>query len=240
MINNIRALGTFLRDYHRSVGDGSLPDGLVRPDLPRPLRKIYLNFGSWTKPWSPLAAQDYLLPADKLVDEDGYICFLRENQGVWHCWCRPGDDAVYCDAESGRGVKNAQQIHESIDHFLITFCLQEAVMSSPEIVYLHDFSPPEGVVVAAGQELLIGGRYVYPSSPLDFYFAPHRRLLAMRTPLKDLWIAGYEAGLLDCVKNEIEAMQIQPRPPLGLGVSGEMYVGNSLEPKKSKRDKKDS
>ena len=231
MIDSLQPLVTFLRGYHHKVGDGSLSDDLVPRDLPHPLRQIYLKFGKWTKPWSPLAAQNYLLPVEELVEEDGYICFLRENQNCWECWCRLGDDGVYCDSESGRGRKNAEQVHELIEQFLISHCLLEAVMSSPEIVYLHDFKPPNEVIPVSWQELYMRGRFVDALSPLDFYFAPDPGLMAMRTPLQDFWLATYERGLNAMLNEDIEAMQVSPRP------SGPYtYVGNSREPKKPEPD----
>jgi hypothetical protein len=228
MIAGVRALVKFLRDYHNQVDNGSLPEEVVPHSLPRPLRKVYLNFGKWTKPWSPLAAQNHLLPVDELIEGDGYLCFLRENQNCWTCWCRPGEDIVYCDSfETGRGCENAVQIHESIEKFLITHCLHEAVLSSPELVYLPDFKPPVEVVPLAWKELYMAGRFVYPSSPLDFWFAPRPGLLAMQTPLKDLWLASYQPDLLGMLSEGVEAMQISPRP------SGPItYVGNAREPKK--------
>jgi hypothetical protein len=233
MIAGIRALVKFLRDYHHEVGDGSLSEDVVPRNLPRPLRQVYSNFGKWTKPWSPLAAQNHLLPVEELVEEDGYFCFLRENQNCWTCWCRPREESVYCDSyETGRGLKNAAQIHESIEQFLITHCLHEAVMSSPELVCLHDFKPPEEVVLLSWQELYMAGRFVYPSSPLDFWFAPRPGLLAMKTPLEDLWLATYEPNLMGMLSNGTDAMQISPRPS---GPS--TYIGNAREPKKLEPDK---
>jgi hypothetical protein len=228
MIADIRAVIRFLRKYHHRVGDGSLPEDVVPRNLPRPLRQVYLNFGRWTMPWSPLAAQNYLLPVDKLIEEGGSICFLRENQNCWTCWCRPGDQAVYCDSyETGRGPKCAEEIHESIEQFLITHCLLEAVMSSPQLVCLHDFKPPEQVVPLSWEEFYMGGRFVYPSRPLDFWFAARPGMLAMRTQLEDLWVATYELDLMSKLSEGTEAMQISPRP------SGPItYIGNAREPKK--------
>ena len=107
---------------------------------------------------------------------------------------------------TGRSLENAAQIHESIEQFVITHCLLEAVMSSPELVYLHEFKLRQEVVPLSWQELYMGGRFVCPSSPLDFWFASGPGLLAMKTPLEDLWVATYERDLKGMLSDGIDAM----------------------------------
>ena len=105
-------------------------------------------------------------------------------------------------------------------------------MSSPELIYFDEFKPPEEVIPGPWQELYRDGQFVYPSSPLDFWFTPRPCLLAMRTPLEDLWVATYEPGLIGTLTEGIEAMQISPRP------SGPVtFVGNAKEPKKVEPEK---
>lgn len=70
------------------------------------------------------------------------IEFAWENQGNWSARCLAGqaDSPVYTNAGDGGGSSAFEVVRDSLNAFLITLCLQEAVMSAP-VLYAIDGPP---------------------------------------------------------------------------------------------------
>lgn len=180
MIASVRDLIAFLKDFHREwLADQSLDPALIPADLPSGLAMIYRELGAlialeeakendWRPPFS---AQDCLLPVEKLERIDGMVEFAWENQGNWSCRCplAPGDPPVYSDAADlwQEDQQGFVEVCGSLDHFLTTLCLQEAVMGSRHLYSLSGALPPDGM--ACLEPLWLGGQYVFEEPTHDFF-----------------------------------------------------------------------
>lgn len=109
-------------------GDG-LPPGLAT--IYRELPELFDDghFGS----------QDSLCGPNRLRHADGMVTFAWENQGNWSCRFPYGEDdpPVYSDAADvwQSPARGFQKVCDSLNHFLVTMCLQEIVMSAPFLAY---------------------------------------------------------------------------------------------------------
>jgi hypothetical protein len=178
-----------LRRFHRHwLDDPSLDPSLIPADLPDGLAIIYRELGALVEikqgpsnGWrAPFASQDALMPLSHLKRVDGMVEFAWENQGNWSARCPVGqpDPPVYSNAaesweEERRGFV---VVCESLNHFLTTLCLQEAVMSCRHLVTLYTDQPPDRVLTTPLRPLWLSGRYVYgDQGPQYGFFAPPDR-----------------------------------------------------------------
>jgi hypothetical protein len=192
MIKSIVELVAFLKRFHSQwLGAISLNPTLVPADLPEGLAIIYRELGALVEiqlgpdgDWrAPFATQDALTPVNRLKRVDGMVEFAWENQGNWSARCPVGqpDPPVYSNAADS--WSDAQRgfvvVCESLNHFLITLCLQEAVMSCRNLIDLNTELPPDRAL-AVPLEPLWGNGYYVAGEPDHHYFAsPERDVLVM-------------------------------------------------------------
>jgi hypothetical protein len=119
--------------------------------------------------------------------------FAWENQGNWSCRCalNESDPPVYSDAaeiwdENSSGFKIVCQ---SLNHFLITLCLQEAVMSCQYLVVIDGDSLGE-VLTTEPSPLWLKGYYVYGEPTYNFYELHEEEVLIM--DYAGIWIGCQE------------------------------------------------
>lgn len=186
-LRTIDDLVAFLRRFHRDRARGidpRLPAANVPTDLPRPLAILYRELGALIaqQPGDhedcPFAAQDHLVPVDRLRRIDGMIEFAWENQGNWSCRCLPGgnDSPVYCDNDyEGVNARAHVEVCSSLEPFLITLCLQEAVFSGLNV------SEPDAMPAADElRPLWLQGPSVDGAATHDFYVSQDENVLVMR------------------------------------------------------------
>ncbi len=171
MISNIEDLIEYLRVFHRLwLDDPRLDPAAISDDLPHGLARLYHELGSLVEldpeqyeSRIPFATQDGLVEVGRLKRVDNMVEFAWENQGNWSCRFPLGEDdpPVYSDAldvwqEPARGF---QKICDSLNHFLVTLCLQEAVFSCPNLITSDASSVPEALNVVPAP-IWLGGHYV--------------------------------------------------------------------------------
>lgn len=207
MISTIADLVTFLRRFHRHwLDEPALDPALIPPDLPPPLAEIYRELGALIaidppEPRgdgrTPFAAQDGLMPLSRLRRIDGMIEFAWENQGNWSARCRPGlpDPPVYSDAADiwespPRGHVIAC---DSLAHFLLTLCLQEAVMSCRHLTALDTDRHPADVFTVRTEPVWLDGWLVNGDEDRrSFFVSPEHDVLVMdwRQVSAGLWVGS--------------------------------------------------
>jgi hypothetical protein len=220
MIASIADLIAFLKRFHRHwLDDPSLDPALLPPNLPPGLAAIYRELGALIEieqgpdnDWrAPFAAQDALMPVGQFKWVEGMVEFAWENQGNWSARCPVGlpDPPVYSNAadvweEVRRGFAI---VCESLNHFLTTLCLQEAVMGSRNLVALHTDRPPDQVLSVPLRPLWLNGYYVAGKPDHLFFVSLKQDVLVMDwagvwvgSPIKkvaDLAAPGVKVQMLD-------------------------------------------
>lgn len=110
------------------------------------------------------------------------IEFAWENQGNWSARCLAGqaDSPVYTNAGDGGGSSAFEVVRDSLNAFLITLCLQEAVMSAP-VLYAIDGprSPGSDTFRSTLQSLWLQGPCAVRDCRVDFFHLPERDLIVM-------------------------------------------------------------
>ena len=151
---------------------------------------------------TPFAAQDALVPLSQLKRVDGgMIEFAWENQGNWSCRCPPGpgDPPVYSNALDvwKSPSMGFQKVCDSLDHFLITLSLQEAVMSAPCLLTL-DTSTFDDALTIRPEPLWLNGWFVGGEPTHSFYAVPGHDLLLMH--YAGYWVGSHAEQPLELVK----------------------------------------
>jgi uncharacterized protein (TIGR02996 family) len=183
-ITGIEDLVYYLRHFHRHwMESPGLEPASIPDDLPPGLALIYQELGglvAMTDPSrNPFGTQDYLCGLTELRLIDGMTEFAGENQGNWTCRYPPGqeDPPVYSNAadvwESPR--KGYLKVCDSLNHFLITLCLHEAVFSARCLWTVDDQSVP----LPACRSLWMHRQYVYPDQDHSFVDLPGQDVLVM-------------------------------------------------------------
>ena len=187
MITSITDLVAFLKHFHRHwLDDPSLDPALVPADLPPGLATIYRELGALVEidqnP-SPFATQDGLVAVSRLRRVDGMVEFAWENQGNWSARCLVGepDPPVYSNAadswnSSRRGFV---VVCDSLNHFLTTLCLQEAVMGCRNLTDLDGDRPADQVLTIPLRPLWLDGYYVTSEPDHQFYVSADQDVLVM-------------------------------------------------------------
>ena len=210
MISNIDDLASFLHEFHAPWGE-HLPSPDIPDGLPHALALLYTEFGSLIDmdPHAhrmPFSTQDGLMPANGLKYIDGMCEFAWENQGNWSCRFPTGSDdpPVYSnsrDVWEEDPPKGFVQVCDSLEHFLITLCLQEAVMSCPKLIAC-DSHNIGGAFKADPVPLWLHGIYVNGDPSHDFYTYKDSRMLIMQYGTN--WIGSHsddiESQFMDGVK----------------------------------------
>ena len=119
------------------------PDAaLASRPLPYPLRRLYQFAGRWPSRHDVhrrynanlFCVQDALRDFSRLqLTDDGKLVFIDENQGVWTNATLPdGDDPPVWveDVLKQYGTDRWGLVTDSLSRFLVSFCLQEALLGS--------------------------------------------------------------------------------------------------------------
>jgi hypothetical protein len=200
MIESIEDLIVFLKHFHRNLlADPSLPPEMIPDDLPDGLAKIYRELGGLVdlidEDPAPFATQDALMPISRLNRIDGTIEFSHENQGNWsvRCLSNQKDPQVYSNAADvwEDEQKGFVVICESLNHFLITLCLQEAVIGSVNYANTWTDCVLEKRIAAKDfQPLWLNGYYVFNEPTHNFYISQDRDILIMDRQGEGIWIGS--------------------------------------------------
>ncbi|GAA4433984.1 hypothetical protein GCM10023155_30680 [Bremerella cremea] len=197
MISNIEDLVAFLHEFHAPWGEHR-PSPDIPDNLPRALTILYAEFGNLIDmdphdPRIPFATQDGLMPANRLQYIDGMCEFAWENQGNWSCrFPIDGDDPpVFSNSrdvwEEGP-PKGFVQACDSLEHFLITLCLQEAVMSCPKLIACNG-QDVGSIFRSPPIPLWMDGIYVDGEPSHDFYMYEGSKMLIMNCGT--VWVGSH-------------------------------------------------
>jgi uncharacterized protein (TIGR02996 family) len=215
-ITAIEDLVYYLREFHKSWSDSPGLDPASLPvDLPYGLALVYRELGALTELKgyrTPFNAQDCLLSPQRIQRVGDMLEFAWENQGVWSCRfpadTKLADPPVYSnslDVWSGT-TGGFQRICDSLNHFLTTFCLQEAVMSAPRLLAFDNVSQPREVIDAMCRPLWLAGQYVAGEPSHNFFDVPGQDLLVME--YAGLWLGSHSDAALRLVRNGVHYNRI--------------------------------
>jgi hypothetical protein len=219
VIVSVSDLVSFLKFFHRPLlDDPALDPALIPADLPHGLATIYRELGALIELEqgpdndlrAPFAAQDALLPVGRLKRIDGMVEFAWENQGNWSARCPLGqpDPPVYSNAaDVWHTVRRGfVEVCDSLNHFLTTLCLQEAVMGSRRLVSLETDLPPDRVLTIPLQPLWLDGRYVAGEPDHQFFASRERDVLIMHWA--GVWVGTPTNEVTDLVAPGVEVHRI--------------------------------
>jgi hypothetical protein len=210
VITSIADLVAFLKRVHRHwLDDPSLDSGLIPADLPPGLATIYRELGALVEikqgprnHWrAPFATQDALLPISRLKRVKGMVEFAWENQGNWSARCPVGqqDPPVYSNAaDSWDEVRRGfVVVCQSLNHFLTTLCLQEAVMGCRYLAAVGTNQPTDQILTVPLRPLWLDGCYVANEPDHQFFASLDGDTLVM--DWAGLWVGSpvhHVAGLV--------------------------------------------
>jgi hypothetical protein len=106
------------------------------------------------------------------------IRFVCENQGVWSCFVSPWEDDpdVFSDIRGGKPAPIGCRLSE----FLITFCLQETVMSGVTKLAVIIEGDEDRYLKIASVPVWLGGKWVDGNAYHEFHADPGAELLCMK------------------------------------------------------------
>lgn len=221
MIRSIEDLINYLRNFHKWwVDSPGIDPRLIPSDLPYGLALIYRELGQLIdlKPGAAngnsnlFGTQDYLFGLDRLERHGEMIEFCMENQGNWTCRCQAGqvDPAVYSDVDRHE-ADVYEVICSSLNHFLITLCLQEAVFSAP---FLCNFNTPLSGALNSGVSLApvwLKGKYVWNKPTHNFFEIPGEDILIMGNgPGRGFSLASHTDSVLQFFKGSAQSSHLWP------------------------------
>jgi hypothetical protein len=212
MIKSIDDLIVLLKYFRRNLlPDSSLPPEGIPAYLPEGLTKIHREFGRLCGVEHPnsFGLQDKLAHVSQLQQIDGMVKFCWENQAVWsaRCLINQKDPPVYSDhSDYGNGWNiegDFVVVCESLNHFLITFCLQEAVFGSRNFARVDNADNILETIVDREnfKPLWLDGKYVYSDWLSDFYISEDRDILIWN----DGWVGSQTRPLMDIFDPNIDA-----------------------------------
>jgi hypothetical protein len=220
MIASAVDLVAFLKRFHRRwLDDPTLDPALIPADLPRALALIYRELGALVEiepgpdnDWrAPFAKQDALMPVSRLQRVDGMVEFAWENQGNWSARCPVGepDPSVYSNAADvwSPVQRGFVVVCRSLDHFLTTLCLQEAVLSCPSAGALHTDRPPGEALAVPLRPLWLNGHYVAGKADHDFFASADENTLVMRWA--GLWVGSLTHEVAELVTPGVDVQVLQ-------------------------------
>jgi hypothetical protein len=187
MIESIDDLIVFLKHFHRNLlEDPSLPPEQIPDDLPEGLAKIYRELGKLVhlQP-GPFASQDWLMPVHRLQRVYGTTKFCCENQYSWAA-CFPSghkDPPVYLrEMSNSQWEEDFVIVCDSLNHFLMTFCLQEAFMfGTRNSAWVNNvdniFEAIKEKEKEQFQPLWLNGKYADADYLRNFYISEDRDML---------------------------------------------------------------
>jgi hypothetical protein len=223
MIASVSDLVAFLKRFHRRwLDDPSIDPALIPADLPEGLATIYRELGALVEinqGRSPFSAQDTLAPLSRLKRVDGMIEFAYENQGNWAARCPVGlaDPPVYSDV--GYLYDAIQRgfvvVCESLNHFLTTLCLHEAVMGCRNLVSIRTDRLLDRVLTIPAQPLWLNGYYVYGEPNYQFFVSPDPDVLILDSgnvwvdsPVRQIWVGSLVHKLRGLIAKDVDCTVI--------------------------------
>jgi hypothetical protein len=197
VIESIPDLVTFLKRFHRHwLDEPSLDEDLIPADLPDGLALIYRELGALVElddAPGPFAAQDGLAPLSRLKRVNGMVEFAWENQSNWSARCPVGrsDPPVFSNAADVWAMERRGYVVvcESLNHFLTTLCLQEAVMSCRHLLALDADRPPNVALSIPLRPLWLNGYYVSGEPDHHFFVSSDEDVLVMQSA-DDVWLGS--------------------------------------------------
>jgi uncharacterized protein (TIGR02996 family) len=180
----------------------------VPKNLPYALVQIYRQLPFLFRPGEhTFWKQDHLLPPDRLEQVEGMTIFAWENQGCWSCGFPPGqeDPPVYMTSGNGDEIV---EVCDSLDHFLITMCLQETIFAAPCLAAFDEGKLYHG---KSARELLtvpcrgMNGRYMLEEQQ-DFFDIPKENAWLMEGG--GLWLAAREKTALRLIRKGVKYNQL--------------------------------
>ena len=200
MITSIENLSSFLHSYHKLWGeDFSLDIGNVEVNIPAVLQIFYSKIGGLTLVKdklangnrTPLSAQDYIASPNEVKSIGGEVEFIWENQGNFSVrTSSDGEDpVVYSNWLYVVGESDLEYsiVCDTLSHFLITFSLQEAVMSSKYLSTIGVSSVTQ--INIALEDLWLNGFYVCGEPTHNFYYSVELECIIMKLD-KEIWIGS--------------------------------------------------
>jgi hypothetical protein len=198
MIENIDTAVRFLQRFHRDLHPApGLDPELIPEDLPYGLALIYRELGALVEIEpskannykAPFCTQDCLVPLSRLKRVDGLIEFAWENQGNWSARCSIGqsDPPAQTNAGDGAGATEFEVVCDSLNDFLVTLSLQEAVMSAP-VLYNFPTSEAADVFEVPLRALWLQGPYAVRGFWYDFFEIPGEDAIVMN--YGDIWVGA--------------------------------------------------
>jgi hypothetical protein len=213
-ILNFDDLIAFLQSFHALRFGSSQKFGLepsrVPSDLPEPLRRLYTDFGALIEHAScPFSTQDTLSPLEQLKRFNNHIEFAWENQGNWSArtLLNASDPPVLIDIEvSGE----FQPLGASLEHFLTTLCLQEAVMGSEHLI-AADADALEDIFQGTLEPLWLYAQFVQSKPSHDFYTLENGTVLVMWfQDIGNCWVGSSVGTVEHVLRDETDYQMISP------------------------------
>lgn len=215
MIASVADLVAFLKRFHcHWLDDPTLDPALIPADLPPPLTTVYHELGALVEidqgpdnDWrAPFATQDALMPLSRLKRVEGMFEFAWENQGNWSARCPVGqpDPPVYSNARDvwDTPSRGFVVVCDSLAHFLITLCLQEAVMGCCNLAALRTDGPPAEVLAVPLEPLWPNGYYVAGEPDHQFFVSPDQDVLVM--DWAGIWVGSPSRKVAELVTQGVE------------------------------------
>jgi hypothetical protein len=119
--------------------------------------------------------------------------FAIENQECWTARCPLNQwDPPVCSNAPDTGadeIRGHVVVCESLNHFLTTLCLQEAVMSCRHLAATDADRPPDKLLSIPLRPLWLDGYYVAGEPDHDFFVSPDEDVLVMQY-VDDFWIGS--------------------------------------------------
>ncbi len=218
MITGFADLVAFLKRFHAPLLENPSLEADIPADLPPGLatlhrelgRLIELDLDSDGRWRSPFGTQDRLLPWKRLVRIDGMIEFAVENSGNWTARCPTGlpDPPVYSNAADGWSEvrRGYVVVCDSLNHFLTTLCLQEAVMGCPNLLCVETDRPLDQVVTVPLQPLWLNGYYVTGEPNRHFHVTVDHDVIVM--DLNRPWIGSRVRGVASLVAHGLKSQAV--------------------------------
>jgi uncharacterized protein (TIGR02996 family) len=210
-ITAIEDLVYYLREFHKSWSESPGMDATSFPaDLPHGLALVYRELGALTEieaEPSPFDAQDQLVEPNRLRHVGDMVEFAWENQGNWSCRFPVekgvADPPVFSNAADvwQSPARGFQRVCDSLNHFLTTICLQEAVYSAPCLVSFNGGSQPREALNAACRPLWPNGWYVSGEPSHNFFDVPGQDVLLM--DYAGLWLGSHSDAVLRLIRKGV-------------------------------------
>ncbi|GGD81282.1 hypothetical protein [Paenibacillus nasutitermitis] len=211
--------------YGRYDSSSGMPADEIPVYLPKALHELYAFAGRWKDGSddhldnSPeiFQQQDCLYSAEQLKKDQDKVTFLEENQANWTCQVEAGnnDSPVYCDERLlwDDCAEGPIIVHDSLYHFLKSFCLQEVVFGCKHLYLVEGKLDIQILFDTPIEDVWLHGYYISPKEEGPTHsFYRCGDVLAMER-YGDFWLGSNSdlpAVLNDRVPSSIKLRKIKP------------------------------